>query len=46
MAIIRYRQENGPFQHIDELALVTGIGAKTVELNRSRMMVEPPEAKP
>ena len=46
MAIIRYRQENGPFQHIDELALATGIGAKTVELNRSRMMVEPPEAKP
>ena len=46
MAIIRYRQENGPFRHIDDLALVSGIGAKTLELNRSRVMVEPPEAKP
>jgi len=46
MAIIRYRQENGPFKHVDDLALVSGIGAKTVELNRSRIMVEPPEQKP
>jgi competence protein ComEA len=46
MAIIRYRQENGPFQRVDDLALVSGIGAKTMELNRSRITVEPPEAKP
>jgi len=46
MAIIRYRQDNGPFKVVDDLALVDGIGAKTVELNRARMMVEPPEAKP
>jgi competence protein ComEA len=44
MAIIRYRQDNGPFQHIDDLALVSGIGAKTVELNRSRIKVESPES--
>lgn len=46
MAIIRYRNENGPFKHIDDLALVEGIGAKTVEQNRSRITVEAPKAKP
>ncbi len=46
MAIIRYRQDNGPFKRIDDLALVDGIGTKTVELNRSRMMVESPKKKP
>ena len=46
MAIIRYRQENGPFQQVDDLALVSGIGAKTMELNRSRITVQAPEAKP
>jgi len=45
MAIIRYRQEHGPFKHIDDLALVDGIGAKTVEQNRARMMVEQPTPK-
>lgn len=44
MAIVRYRQEHGPFTHIDELAQVEGIGPRTVELNRSRMTVAPPEA--
>jgi competence protein ComEA len=44
MAIIRYRQANGPFKHIDELAQVDGIGARTVELNRSRMKVGSPES--
>ena len=46
MAIIRYRQDNGPFKRVDDLALVDGIGAKTVELNRSRMMVEVPKKQP
>lgn len=46
MAIIRYRNENGPFQHADDLALVDGIGAKTVEQNRSRISVDLPAAKP
>jgi len=45
MAIIRYRQEHGPFKNIDDLALVDGIGAKTVEQNRARMLVEPPSPK-
>lgn len=44
MAIVRYRQENGPFKQVDDLALVDGIGAKTVEQNRSRMTVAAPKA--
>ena len=43
MAIVRYRQKNGPFKTIDALAEVKGIGAKTVDLNRSRIMVAPPK---
>lgn len=46
MAIVRYRQQNGPFGQIDDLALVDGIGAKTVELNRARITVEQPKPKP
>ncbi len=45
MAIVRYRQQNGPFEQVDDLAFVDGIGAKTVEQNRSRMTVAVPKAK-
>lgn len=45
MAIIRYRQDNGPFKRVDDLALVDGIGAKTVDQNRSRLSVEIPKGK-
>ena len=44
MAIVRYRQQHGPFKQVDDLALVDGIGAKTVEQNRSRMTVAIPNA--
>ncbi len=44
MEIIRYRQKNGPFKTINALAEVKGIGLKTVEQNRSRIMVAPPKA--
>ena len=37
--IVRYRNENGPFLNIEELTNVTGIGEKTVEMNRSRLTV-------
>jgi len=37
--IVRYRNENGPFLNIEELTNVTGIGEKTVEINRSRLTV-------
>ena len=33
-AIVEYRKENGPFKSIEELAMVNGIGLKTVERNR------------
>jgi competence protein ComEA len=38
-AIIEYRQRHGPFRSIDELALVRGIGPKTVDRNRPRLRV-------
>ena len=43
LAIVRYRQQHGPFKQVEDLALVDGIGAKTVEQNRSRMSVAPPQ---
>ncbi|HFD80942.1 MAG TPA: helix-hairpin-helix domain-containing protein [Gammaproteobacteria bacterium] len=42
MAIVRYRQQHGPFQRVEDLALVNGIGARTVEQNRGRMTVAGP----
>jgi len=33
-AIIEFRTNNGPFMTVDELALVKGIGEKTLEANR------------
>jgi len=33
--IVEYREAHGPFEHIDELAAVRGIGSSTVEKNRS-----------
>ncbi|ETX00865.1 ComEA family DNA-binding protein [Candidatus Entotheonella palauensis] len=39
-AIIKYRQIHGPFQSVDELKNVTGIGDKIVEANRSNMTLE------
>jgi competence protein ComEA len=44
-AIVAYREANGPFQHIDELDKVKGIGAATVELNRAVMSVQPAAAE-
>ena len=39
-AIILYREMFGDFKTVDELARVKGIGAKTIEKNRSRMSVQ------
>ncbi len=36
-AIVEYRKANGPFKSAEELAMVKGIGLKTVELNRDRI---------
>lgn len=42
MAIVQYRQQNGPFDRADDLAQVTGIGQKTVDQNRANILVEMP----
>lgn len=39
-AIVDYRDEHGPFKSPDQLAQVKGIGLKTVEKNRDRIVVE------
>ena len=39
-AIVAYREANGPFQNIDDLANVKGIGEKTVEKNRENLVIE------
>jgi competence protein ComEA len=43
MAIVRYRQQNGPFQRVDDLSQVEGIGEKTVDQNRTNMTVSLPQ---
>jgi len=45
-AIVEYRKANGPFKSADELALVTGIGLKTVERNRDLIAVGPGHPAP
>lgn len=36
-AIVEYRTTNGPFKSPEELAMVKGIGLRTVEQNRERI---------
>jgi competence protein ComEA len=38
-AIVAYRKEHGSFKSPEQLALVKGIGLKTVEKNRDRIVV-------
>lgn len=38
-AIVAYRKANGPFRSIDQLALVKGVGLKTIEKNRDRIVL-------
>ncbi len=40
-AIVEYRQKHGPFRSPDDLALVKGIGERTVELNRENILIAP-----
>lgn len=39
-AIVRYREQFGPFESIDELGEVKGIGASTIERNRARIRLQ------
>lgn len=36
-AIVAFREKNGPFKSVDDLAQVRGIGAATVEKNRENL---------
>ena len=45
-AIVEYREKNGPFQSADELVEVKGIGARTVEINMTNILIEPKKKTP
>ncbi|MEJ2658200.1 MAG: helix-hairpin-helix domain-containing protein [Desulfobacterales bacterium] len=38
--IVQYRDKNGPFKNVEELLNVQGIGPKTLEKNKDRIVVE------
>jgi competence protein ComEA len=42
IAIVQYREANGPFSSLDDLANVQGIGMKTIDRNRDRLTVVRP----
>lgn len=39
-AIVQYRTEHGPFETVDDLQKVKGVGAKTIEKNREKLSVD------
>lgn len=39
-AIVAYRESNGPFKRLEDLIQVKGIGAKTLEKNRSILVIQ------
>lgn len=39
-AIVRFREEHGPFERVDDLTAVRGIGAATLEKNRHLLAVD------
>ncbi len=45
-AIVAYRKQNGAFKSPDQLAQVKGIGLKTVEKNRDRIVMGGAPARP
>jgi competence protein ComEA len=44
--IVRYREANGSFVHVDELINVKGVGMKTVDKNRDNIMLGKTSNKP
>lgn len=42
-AIVEYRTANGPFKSADQLIEVKGIGERTLEMNRSNILVGAPD---
>ncbi|MDH3440382.1 MAG: helix-hairpin-helix domain-containing protein [Gammaproteobacteria bacterium] len=45
IAIVEYRQANGPFKSHEDLTMVKGIGARTVEINRKNILLDTKVAK-
>lgn len=45
IAIVEYRQANGPFKTADDLTQVKGIGERTVEINRNNILVNSSKRK-
>ena len=43
--IVQYRETNGPFKTPEELMNVPGIGPRTLELNKDRIVVAVPAKK-
>lgn len=39
--IVRHREENGPFESVDDLLEVKGIGEKLLEKNQDLILLEP-----
>lgn len=39
LAIVEFREANGPFKTPEELAMVKGIGERTVEINREFILL-------
>ena len=44
-AIVEYRKAHGPFKSYEDLTLVKGIGARTVEINRANILFKSAEKK-
>ena len=42
-AIVAFRNKNGPFKSVDDLAMVPGIGEKTVMKNKDKLTVSAPK---
>lgn len=38
-AIVEYREKYGPFESVDDLTLVSGIGKRTIEQNRADILL-------
>ncbi len=44
-AIVDYRKAHGPFRSYEDLTLVKGIGARTVEINRDNILFKEADKK-
>lgn len=44
-AIVDYRKAHGPFKSYEDLTLVKGIGARTIEINRANILFKSAEQK-